>query len=98
MDITDFIPHGRENAISRDVLVSITGLSDRAVRKLIEDARQNCPVANLQTGDGYFIPDTIEDTERQLRASKNRAMSILKQQKALKKHLAEMHGQKQIRL
>lgn len=38
MTITDFIPYGRENAISRQALAQLTGMDDRQVRRMIEDA------------------------------------------------------------
>ena len=39
MDIKDFIPRGKENAISREMLRTITGCSDREIRKMIREAR-----------------------------------------------------------
>lgn len=36
MNIVDFIPKGKENAVTREALCIYTGLDDRTVRKLIE--------------------------------------------------------------
>lgn len=58
--ITDYIPTGRENAISRADLCRLTGLADRQVRENIAQARRNTPIINLQDGDGYFIPDPTD--------------------------------------
>ena len=40
MRIENYIPEGRENAISREALGNIVG-DDRVARKMIEDARCN---------------------------------------------------------
>lgn len=56
MTITDFIPYGRENAISRQALAQLTGMDDRQVRRMIEDARCNVVIINLQDGKGYYLP------------------------------------------
>ena len=50
MNIIDFIGVGRENAVSRQRLVELTGEGDRAVRKAIEAERIKTPIINLKTG------------------------------------------------
>lgn len=57
MNILEFIPVGHKNAITREELCIKTGLSDRKVRELIEEActRQH-PILNMQDGRGYFRP------------------------------------------
>lgn len=61
--ITNLIPHGQKNAITRKELCTQTGLSDRMVRLLIEKARKEYCILNLGDGGGYFQP---EDTEKEL--------------------------------
>ena len=56
MNIIEYIPCGYENAITRENLCCITGLTDRKVRELIFQARRETPIINLQDGKGYFIP------------------------------------------
>lgn len=60
MNILDYIPYGEENAISREDLKQITGLTDRQMRKKIEIARETTPILNFQGGKGYFIPTETE--------------------------------------
>lgn len=55
MKITDYIPVGSKNAVSRRELRMITGLTDRKLRREIQSARRDMPICN--TGTGYFIPD-----------------------------------------
>jgi len=57
--IETFIPIGRQNAISRKTLSSLTGMSDRLVRKHIADS--SAPIINL--GYGYFIPDERDEID-----------------------------------
>lgn len=62
--IIDFIPTGRDNAISRKLLAEIcvaNGLiavnsidKDRYMRKLIEKARMDYTILNLSDGSGYY--------------------------------------------
>ncbi len=56
MDILNYIPYGKENAIDRKTLSMLTGLNDRVNRELIAIARRKTPILNLQNGDGYFRP------------------------------------------
>lgn len=78
MTITDFIPYGRENAISRQALAQLTGMDDRQVRRMIEDARREVPIINLQNGKGYFrpLPEDREDVVRWKAIQSHRASEI----------------------
>ena len=78
MNIAEFIPVGKENAISRSQLVKLTGLSDRIVRDMIALERRNTAILNLQNGAGYYIPSESEkaDLERFIKQEEARAKSI----------------------
>lgn len=56
MNIIDYIPFGRENAVSRRTLEVLTGKPDSVNINLIAIARRQTPILNLQNGDGYFRP------------------------------------------
>ena len=59
--IEDYIPFGHANAVTRIELVNRTGLSDRSVRELINEARKNgACIINLSDGKGYFYPTVDE--------------------------------------
>ena len=90
MRIEDYIPEGRENAISRRDLVRLTGLPDRQVRRMIETARETGCIVNLQDGEGYYIPSADErsDVETWYRAQRSRAIGVLKSLKGAEKWLA----------
>ena len=61
--IVDYIPFGKENAISRQQLERVTGLSDRDVREAISMARRNTVILNLSNGKGYFQPIQGEEDD-----------------------------------
>lgn len=88
MEIIDFIPHGREHAVSRKQLVLATGLSDRKVRKLIEKAREEFVILSLENGSGYYQPtkDDYPELKKYVKREDSRAKSIfhtVKKAKAL---------------
>ena len=56
MNIADYIPYGRENAVTREQLMMLTGMPDRAVREAIAQARRDTVILNLQDGNGYYRP------------------------------------------
>ena len=92
MNIVDYIPVGRENAISRKMLSQATGLSDRIVRGMIEDARiAGEIICNLQDGRGYYVPrpDDLESVARQYWQNRHRAISVLVQNKNLRRRLRQ---------
>lgn len=78
MTIIDYIPTGRENAISRRMLCQLTGLPDRMMRKAIERARQQYVILNSQDGSGYFQPSAEEKplVERWIRQERRRSQKI----------------------
>ena len=55
MNIIDYIPQGYKNAISRRSLCNLTGLNDRVVRGLIEEARQETIIISNNDGSGYWL-------------------------------------------
>lgn len=88
MGIETYIPFGRENAITRTELRRITGKSDRKIREEIEQARRRgCIICNDQSGTGYFQTDDLDEISRQYWQNKNRAMSLLAQQKYARQKL-----------
>lgn len=97
IDIVQFIPQGKENAVTRSYLATVLGLPDRRVRKLIQEARNNGEmILNAQDGAGYYISDDAEELKRQYRSNRNRAMSILLQQKYIRLRLREIETSDQM--
>ena len=77
MSIIDFIPFGKDNAISRRALCQVTELPDRLMRREIEKARKDYTILNID-GSGYFRPAEGETylIERWLRQERSRERSV----------------------
>lgn len=88
MGIETYIPFGRENAVTRTELRRITGKSDRKIREEIEQARREGHIIiNNQDGRGYYRTDDPDEIAKQYRQQRRRAMSILAQQKHMRRLL-----------
>ena len=89
IDILQFIPVGKENAITRCELVGRTGLPDRVVRKLIEDARLDHAIVNNSDGTDYYITENPMEAKLYKNQEIHRIKSQLKKIKALDKVIAK---------
>lgn len=86
--ITNLILEGKDNAVTRAQLCAITGMTDRQVRREIEEARHaGAIIANDQDGKGYYVPTSITEIERQFRQNESRFKCIAHQQKPLRRAL-----------
>lgn len=92
MNILDFIPTGKENAISKQELMSRTGIKDE---KLIRDAikkevKGGAHIFSSSGHKGYWLSDDIDELEEYVRENEHRAYAILDNISTVKKHLYEM--------
>lgn len=90
--IVDLIPIGRDNAISRDYLVTLcvqNGLvddnknpesKDRAMRRLLEKSRLDYTILNLSNGEGYYRPsrEDLQDLQKYIRQEESRAKATFR--------------------
>lgn len=75
--IEEYIPIGKDNAVSRQALCIRTGLADRENRNLIQEARdRGVPIAVGADG-GYYIADTAAEVKRIQRDYRSRAYKML---------------------
>ena len=91
-----FAEYGERKRITRErlrrIFYNMTGkeVSDRQLRHYIEIARQEgLVIGNDQDGAGYYIPETLKELEITYRQNQSRALAILKQQKHIRRKLAE---------
>lgn len=88
MKIENFIPDGKENAITRPELARVLGMTDRAVRKEIELARdRGALICNDGDGAGYYMARDICQIERQYRMDKSRSLAVLNRLKTMRRML-----------
>lgn len=92
MNILEFIPEGKEKAVSRKSLCTMTGLSDRKVRESISEVREHTVVISTDDGAGYYIPTLDEHEEVRMYRVREfaRAMSILHNLKVVDALLDDM--------
>ena len=93
INIIDYIPYGRENAISRAKLRELTGLNDSVMRQEIAKARRNTVVLNLQDGRGYYRTNNKEEIERFIKQEEHRAKSIFYNLQGARQELQRIESQ-----
>lgn len=93
MNILDYIGTGRENAVTRRELRLRLNLPDRTIRNMIEDARrEGALIVNDGSGIGYYVSDNLQDLHRQYKMNEHRALSVLVQQKHLRRRIRELEA------
>jgi len=92
MNIIDYIPKGKDNAITREELVKLTGFTDRIIREQISQARRDTAIINNQDGRGYYKPSDREEIERYIKQESSRAKSIFWCLRGAKKALKEVQN------
>lgn len=83
--LSNVIPYGRRNAISRLALAERLGMTDRQMRKAVEDARNEGLIILCEcNGRGYYQSDDLNEIHCQYMQDTNRAMAILKRRKSMR--------------
>lgn len=80
MNIADYIPSGRENAVSRVELHRLTGIPDRDIRDAIKRANRALTVegkaiVSSAGARGYWITEDMAEMEAYLAESSRRSRS-----------------------
>lgn len=82
--IWEYLGRGQSEAVSRNDLVSLTGLNPREVTRQIErERRQGVPI--LSNGSGYYMPGDDDEVKRCVLSLRNRANEIRLTAKAIEK-------------
>lgn len=96
MNIIDYIPHGRENRVSREYLVSLLGRYspqrdvDRWIRKQIEEARKNDII--ISTAKGYFqpyLPEEEDEIRKYVAREERRNRKVYESTSAARKYIKQ---------
>lgn len=86
-NITQFIPHGKENRISTKELMRLTGIRDeRTLRSRIRVERLvGARIASTKAnGGGYYIPETEKEKTEYLKMMHSEAIAIFVAAKSVK--------------
>lgn len=97
MRIYDILPEGQKNAISRRELMTLTGLSDRALRlKIAAERRSGALILSSveQGSSGYFRPEpgNAGELRRFIASMSHRGRETFAVLKATKAALAEIES------
>jgi biotin operon repressor len=74
INIIDYIPEGKENAIHLEELAKLLKIDSRTVKKLIQQARKN-GVKIISGQNGYWISDNEHDFKMFARMMRKQAAS-----------------------
>ena len=95
MNILDYIPYGKQNAVSRQELVTRTGMSDRAVRKAIQALREDGEIIlSSSHGKGYWRSDDASEIGQYIAENKSRIRKLYKTNRKLTEQYYELTGQR----
>lgn len=83
--LANIIPFGRRNAISRLTLAEKMCMTDRQMRKAVEDARNEGLIILCEcNGRGYYQSDDLNEIHCQYIQDTNRAMAILRRRNPMR--------------
>lgn len=95
MALIEYIRTGRQNAVTREELVRLTGKSDRINRREIERLRNaGVPIMSSTECSGYWMAESVEEVERFLREAKARIRS--QSYPKMARMVAEATGKRQV--
>lgn len=86
--VLELIPMGRENAIKRRELAELASLTDRQMRRAIQQLRaEGAPILNDMDGRGYYVSYEKREMQRQIKQIKSRISELAKQQAYLERYI-----------
>ena len=90
----DFLPKGKENAISSTELCAVLGFENtRALQIDIAKARESGQVILSATTGGYYLPKDNKEIEEFIAILRARAINTFKALKSAKERLEQIDGQ-----
>lgn len=90
MELKDMIGVGKKNAVTLLQLQWRTGMTERGVRRQIEELRRRgLLINNDQDGKGYYYATEMEEVAKQYRQDRNRFLAICMRIKAERMVLRE---------
>ena len=90
--VFDLLSPGEENAITSKELETLTGWTERLIRKRIRHERlAGLPI--LSSGKGFFLPASGAELRRYARSIAHRAAAVAEIARAAERAVAEADGQ-----
>lgn len=101
--LTDIIPYGRENAVSRAYVARMSGLTDREIRNQIKRenevlAESGCAVVSSASQKGYWKTDDPNEMEAYIHEQMHRAMKIIENLHPVRQLVKEKQSADQMKM
>ena len=94
--ISDLLHKGRNNGLTLQDLVKLTGMDERTIRRKIHVERKSGMLIMADCVHGYFLPEDTYDVRRFIHSMSNRSKEIAAVSRAAEDALAKMENQEQI--
>ena len=94
--ISDLLHKGRNNGLTLQDLVKMTGMDERIIRRKIHDERKSGILIITDCVNGYFLPENSHDVKVFIRSMNGRAREIADISRTAEDSLAKMENQEQI--
>lgn len=94
--ISDLLHKGRNNGLTLQDLVKLTGIDERTIRRKIHVERKSGMLIMADCVHGYFLPEDAYDVRRFIHSMSNRSKEISAVSRAAEDALAKMENQEQI--
>ena len=94
--ISDLLHKGRNNGLTLQDLVKLTGMDERTIRRKIHVERKSGILIMADCVHGYFLPEDTYDVRRFIHSMSNRSKEISAVSRAAEDALAKMENQEQI--
>ncbi len=86
MGVLDFIPVGKENAVSGEYLRQMTGYSDRLVRQEVQQINEKGDVLICRAcRKGYYLPETQAEADEYIRYSHSYLVTLARKDRGMRK-------------
>ena len=94
--ISNLLHKGRNNGLTLQDLVKLTGMDERTIRRKIHVERKSGILIMADCVHGYFLPEDTYDVRRFIHSMSNRSKEIAAVSRAAEDALAKMENQEQI--
>ena len=94
--ISDLLHKGRNNGLTLQDLVKLTGMDERTIRRRIHVERKSGILIMADCVHGYFLPEDTYDVRRFIHSMSNRSKEIAAVSRAAEDALSKMENQEQI--
>lgn len=104
MIISDYVPKGKENAVSKSMLVKITGVDERIVRKNLKEENERLineegvAIVSTASRNGYWKSDDLAELEAYEAEQRHRAAMILENLKPIRSLIERIKEADQMKL